>query len=254
MEPSGAVNISDNFVAVAHVPTPVYFVAAYSGYGGMQIANNSIVDNNRKHALVLTGTSKTGAGARVENLRMHGNGVPWNLQPGTQISNLEITDLAGATTDFHTATIEGIHRANYAANLSRFNRITTGRTAISAPETRNTVRTTSMKSLEGQTPTPGDSRLISPTTQNSPANTCTSPASSKRATRTPDQPSTPASSVRVPATPRPQTGKSCRMSTSYRRAGRSSSASEKPHPARRAGSLSPGLFSPRLVRALMRCS
>lgn len=126
-EPSGAVNISDNFVALAHVTAPVYFVAAYSGYGGVQIVNNSIVDANRKHAFVVTGTSKTGAGARVENLVMHGNGVPWNLQPGTQISNLDITDLAGATTDLHTATIEGVYRTNYAPSLSRFNRISTGK-------------------------------------------------------------------------------------------------------------------------------
>lgn len=35
--------------------------------------------------------------------------TPWNLRSGTRIGNLDITDLAGATTELRTANIEGVY-------------------------------------------------------------------------------------------------------------------------------------------------
>lgn len=149
-QPSGTISVNDNFVAFVQIPAPSYLVAGYCSYGSLEITNNNVIDRGpgRLDTMLLTGTSKTGGGARVDNLLIRGNGTPWYQQPGVTVSTIDVTDLAGATSQLHNATIEGVHRANYAPGASQFRKFSSGRGGA-IRRLSNTYRTRDVYELSG---------------------------------------------------------------------------------------------------------
>lgn len=125
--PSGPVVVDNNYCNISGGVT--HLVAAYSSFGGLQITNNAFLGNSAKGlkaTLLRTGTSQTGRGASVENIRMHGNGVFNHPSYTFDLGTIDVDDLGGATTGLHNTTCEGVVRANYAPTLGNFKSFTAG--------------------------------------------------------------------------------------------------------------------------------
>ncbi|GAA3404222.1 glycosyl hydrolase family 28-related protein [Paenibacillus hodogayensis] len=131
--PTGAVRITNNIVSVSSDES---FVACYSAGSSLEIGNNTFVRYKTPavtYSLLRTGTSKTGLGAKVNNLRIYGNGVWENHKTAMTLKTLWIEDLGQATTLLHSAWLQGVPEPNYAPAPSTFTSVFSGGGGAIAP-------------------------------------------------------------------------------------------------------------------------
>ncbi|GAA1604297.1 hypothetical protein GCM10009804_70790 [Kribbella hippodromi] len=153
--PCGPIRIVENLVSVGEIAEPNYFVACFAGFAGTEIASNTIMNakNPRTTTVLLTGTSATGDGARVDNLSMRANDKSWAVeQTANKVIPLEVLNLQAATSTLHNAAIEGVVRRNYAADPAAFTVVGT-RSGGSFTATGAKYRTDPVYRLTGSTAT-----------------------------------------------------------------------------------------------------
>ncbi|WP_158302167.1 glycosyl hydrolase family 28-related protein [Paenibacillus mesophilus] len=124
-QPVSSIRIVNNFASLRDADC---LVACYSAKLGLEIGNNSISRSSapfKAYTLLRTGTSRTGMGAWVNNLKIYGNGVAYD-ETYASLASLQIEDLAAAKTHFHKAEIQGVARVNYSPGLGQFVPVTTG--------------------------------------------------------------------------------------------------------------------------------
>lgn len=112
--PTSTVRINNNIVSVSADES---FVTCYSASSSLEIASNTFVRYKTpaaSYAVLRTGTSKTGLGARVNNARIYGNGVWDNHKTALTLRPLWIEDLAASASLLHTAWIQGVPELDYA--------------------------------------------------------------------------------------------------------------------------------------------
>lgn len=124
-QPVSSVRIVNNFASLRDADC---FVACYSAKLGLEIGNNSFsrsIAPFKAYTLLTTGTSRTGLGAWVNNLKIYGNGIAYD-DTYASLTNLHIEDMAAARTHLHKAEIQGVARVNYSPGLGQFVPVTTG--------------------------------------------------------------------------------------------------------------------------------
>ncbi|WP_176706346.1 right-handed parallel beta-helix repeat-containing protein [Paenibacillus hemerocallicola] len=131
--PSGAIRIANNLISVSADES---FVTCYSAGSSMEIANNTFVRYKTpavSYAALRTGTSKTGLGAKVNHVRIYGNGVWENHKSALQLRPIWVEDMAQSTTLLHYAWIQGVPGAQYAPDPSLFTVVSAAGGGILSP-------------------------------------------------------------------------------------------------------------------------